>query len=279
MHVPGAVLDATLTGTSGPAVVQLHGLASSRTRDHVVGLDTARDLTGVRLLRYDARGHGRSGGRTVPEDYAWDHLATDLLTALDQFFPGEQVYGAGTSMGLGTVLHAAVREPDRFCGLTLQMPPTAWETRVPQRGFYLGAATAIEDHGFEAFVAPGRNAPPPPAQVGWPHADPDMDPDLAPSVYRGAALSDLPDKELIAGITVPVTILSWTDDPTHPQSSARLLDELIPQAKLNVARTPDDFARWPDLFAAGVEPFKTTAAPKKAASTKAAPTKAPRDRA
>ena len=83
----------------GPAVVQLHGLTSSRERDHRLGLDVMRGLadpaggTGARLLRYDARGHGRSSGSTTPGDYRWDRLAEDLLALLATVFPGEVVHG------------------------------------------------------------------------------------------------------------------------------------------------------------------------------------------
>ncbi|WP_415847649.1 alpha/beta fold hydrolase, partial [Tsukamurella strandjordii] len=127
--VPGAVLDTELSDEGGHPVVQLHGLTSSRARDRVLDLDLGRGLSGTRLLRYDARGHGRSTGRTVPEDYRWSNLADDLLRLLDERFPGERVHGVGPSMGTGTLLHAAVRDPQRFSGLTLMVPPTAWETR------------------------------------------------------------------------------------------------------------------------------------------------------
>jgi len=153
------------------------------------------------------------------------------------------------------VLHAAVREPDRFCGLTLQLTPTAWKTRVGQRKFYTGAARFIEEKDFDTFCAPGRDAKPCSAQAEWPYAAPDMDPDLAPSIYRGAADSDLPDKDQVARIGLPVQILSWTGDATHPVSTAKELAALMPQADLHLASTPADFARWPSLVADAVAPF------------------------
>ena len=65
--VSGAVLDVELSDEGGRAVVQLHGLTSSRARDRLLHLDLGRGLSGTRLLRYDARGHGRSTGRAVPD--------------------------------------------------------------------------------------------------------------------------------------------------------------------------------------------------------------------
>ncbi|WP_300577515.1 alpha/beta fold hydrolase, partial [uncultured Nocardioides sp.] len=62
-EVPGAVLDWEISDEGGEPVVQLHGLTSSRYRDRVLDLDLGVGLSGTRLLRYDARGHGRSTGR------------------------------------------------------------------------------------------------------------------------------------------------------------------------------------------------------------------------
>ena len=58
-EVPGAELAVVLSDEGGHPVVQLHGLTSSRARDRVLNLDLGRGLSGTRLLRYDARGHGR----------------------------------------------------------------------------------------------------------------------------------------------------------------------------------------------------------------------------
>lgn len=246
--VPGAELDVELSDEGGHPVVQLHGLTSSRTRDRLLDLDLGRGLSGTRLLRYDARGHGRSSGRPVPEDYRWPVLADDLLALLDTWFPGEPVHGVGPSMGTGTLLHAVVRDPSRFAGLTLVIPPTAWETRTAKAADYLRAADVVEVDGMAAFVEAGRLAPQPPATAHTPETLPDVAEELLPSLLRGAAQSDLPPAEQLAGIDVPVTILAWTDDPAHPVSTAEALAGLLPRATLTVARTPDELARWPQIL-------------------------------
>lgn len=249
--VPGAVLDVELSDEGGTPVVQLHGLTSSRSRDRVLALDLGRGLSGTRLLRYDARGHGRSTGRQVPDDYRWSNLADDLLLLLDHYFPNEQVYGVGPSMGTATLLHAAVKDPARFRGLTLMVPPTAWETRIAKAAEYRRVATLIEDDGLEAFVAAGRDAPPPPAAV--PHQTaPDVDESILPSLFRGAGLSDLPTPQQIVEIDVPTTLLAWIDDPSHPVSTAVSLVSLLHNSSLRVARTPADVGRWPSILRADV---------------------------
>lgn len=252
-EVPGAELAVALSDEGGHPVVQLHGLTSSRARDRVLNLDLGRGLSGTRLLRYDARGHGRSTGRKVPEDYRWQNLADDLLRLLDHWFPGERVHGVGPSMGAATLLHAAAVEPDRFTGLTLMVPPTAWDTRPDQAAIYRAAAALIESDGVEAFLAASRGATPPPATVGAPETWPDVADALLPSLLRGAGLSDLPAPEAVARIDVPTTILAWVDDPGHPLSTAEALTELLPHATLTVARTPEDVEAWPEVLSQDVD--------------------------
>ncbi|MFW0792079.1 alpha/beta fold hydrolase [Gordonia sp. CPCC 205333] len=250
--VPGAVLDVELSDEGGPPVVQLHGLTSSRSRDRVLDLDLGRGLSGTRLLRYDARGHGHSTGRDIPEDYRWSNLADDLLLLLDHYFPGEQVHGVGPSMGTATLLHAACKRPERFSGLTLMVPATAWETRIAKSDEYRRAATIVEERGVEAFVEAGRDVPRPPAAV--PHVTaPDVVATILPSLFRGAALSDLPTPQEIVQIDIPTTILAWIDDPAHPVSTAVSLVTLLHNSTLRVARTPADVGRWPSILRDDVE--------------------------
>lgn len=252
-EVPGAELAVAMSDEGGHPVVQLHGLTSSRARDRVLNLDLGRGLSGTRLLRYDARGHGRSTGRKVPDDYRWDNLAQDLLRLLDRWFPGERVHGVGPSMGTATLLHAASVEPDRFTGLTLMVPPTAWETRSDQAAIYRAAASLIESDGVEAFLSTTRGSTPPPAAVGAPETWPDVPDALLPSLLRGAGLSDLPAPEDVARIDVPTTILAWVDDPGHPLSTAEHLAALLPHATLTVARTPGDVEAWPEYLSRDVD--------------------------
>ena len=255
----GADLDFDVSGSAGPAVVQLHGLTSSRHRDTLLGLDLARSLapSDARILRYDARGHGRSTGRDEADDYRWDRLAGDLLELLDHVFPGEAVHGIGPSMGTGTLLHAAVHDEGRFAGLILAIPPTAWASRVSQARLYEDQAHYIASAGVDAFVAAGRLAPRPPATVDTPETVPDVGEALLPTVMRGAARSDLPSAGAIGSLEVPGLVLAWTDDPSHPTSTARMLHGLLAGSRLLTASSPAEVRTWPAAVAA----FVTAARP------------------
>jgi 3-oxoadipate enol-lactonase len=244
-----ASLDYDIVGDGGPLVVQLHGLTSSRERDAQMGLDLARALRGHRILRYDARGHGGSTGTTDTWTYGWDRLAGDLLALLDHVAPGETVHGVGPSMGTGTLLHAAVRDPRRFASLTLVVPPTAWETRRAQSANYLANAYLVERDGVGAFVERGSTAPVPPALADAPASRPSVPEALLPHVLRGAAKTDFPEPPTIARVTVPTLILAWSDDPSHPVSTAETLHALIGGSRLVVAQTPYGIMAWPGLFA------------------------------
>ncbi len=250
--VDGADIAAELSDEGGRAVVQLHGLTSSRARDRVLHLDLGVGLSGTRLLRYDARGHGESTGRSAAIDYRWSRLAVDLLTLLDLHFPGETVHGVGPSMGAATLLHAAVADPRRFSGLTLVVPPTAWQTRPAQAEVYLEAADLVAGGGIAEYLAVGASAVRPPALADAPETTPQVPERLLPAVLRGAAASDLPTPEALAGVETPTTILAWADDPAHPLSTAEALHAVLPHSELIIARTPADLAEWPGVLAADV---------------------------
>lgn len=253
LRLTDADLDFDVRGEDGPAVVQLHGLTSSRAREDVIAVDLVGDLTGCRVLRYDARGHGLSTGPRDESSYSWPVLADDLLALVARVFPGERVYGVGSSMGSGTLVHAASASPSSFSGLTLCIPPTAWETRVAQGAGYEECARIVETAGVDALVEAGRLTPLPPAEnpdkpVTWP----DVALDLLPTVFRGAALTDLPAPDEVATIDLPTLLLAWVEDPAHPVSTSQRLHDLLPHSELVIAHTHPEVHRWPGLVSARV---------------------------
>ncbi len=249
LDLEDAVLDYDLRGEAGPVVVQLHGLMSSRSRDARLGLDLARALPGHRIVRYDARGHGASSGSWRSGDYTWESLAGDLVSLLDHVAPEERVHGVGSSMGAGTLLHAAASQPDRFASLTLITPPTAWATRPRQAAAYQVGAAFVERRGLAAYVELGRSSPTPPALAHAPATEPTVGGALLPTVLRGAALTDLPPVAAVAQIDLPALVLAWVDDPTHPLTTAQTLADVMPRSRLEVTSTPAGVANWPNLLA------------------------------
>ncbi|HXR44652.1 MAG TPA: alpha/beta fold hydrolase [Pseudolysinimonas sp.] len=247
---PGADIHYDIAG-EGPLVVSLHGLSASRVGDTEMGLSTAALADrGRRVVRYDARGHGASTGRPQPADYRWSALADDLIALLDEVGDGTPVDATGASMGTGTLLHAVTAHPDRFRRLVLFIPPTAWESRAAQGAVYESGAQLVEKGGLDAWNDLVATMTPPPviAERGVTIL-PKVSAELFSSVLRGAAMTDLPDREAIAGIRQPTLILAWVGDPVHPVATAEQLAELIPGSRLEIAEHAADADRWLDLAA------------------------------
>lgn len=236
---------------SGPPFVWAHGLTSSRANEDAGGLLDWSPVAaaGRELIRYDAAGHGLAGGPADASAYEWSQLADDLLGLVDELGL-EQVSAGGASMGCATVLHAAVRSPERFDRLVLACPPTAWETRPAQSASYELVAAFVEERGIAAFTRSARAMPRPPIFAEAPELLPaDITEALFPHVFRGAAASDLPAPDDVERITQPTLLLAWATDPGHPVSTAERLAELLPDAELQVATTLDHIRAWPELAA------------------------------
>lgn len=186
-RLPGAELTYFDRG-SGRLTVYAHGVLWSQETEERLGLIDWPALPGRRLVRYDARGHGRSSGRPVNGDHAYDRLADDLLKLLDHLGAEGPVDAVGASMGCATVLHAAVHAPHRFDRLVLLTPPRAWETRTDARPAYQAAADQVEREGRDAWAAGLRRLPPPLilADVWSSLADPDI-PDAELYITRTSA--------------------------------------------------------------------------------------------
>jgi pimeloyl-ACP methyl ester carboxylesterase len=249
--VRGVELAWTEAG-QGPTAIWAHGLTSSGRGQEQTGVF---DWTAVsaehRLIRYDARGHGRSTGEPTPEHYTWPNLGLDMLELLNRIAAGEQVDGLGASMGTATLLHAANTDPQRFRRLVLTTPPTMGAVRAAHVRGYLDGAALIERSGLAAYEQAGAAAPQPHIYAGLDPTPPaaEVARSLLPAVLRGAALSDLPDADALAAVRSPVLILAWSGDPGHPLSTARYLIEVLPDAELLIADTPMQLRRWPQVAA------------------------------
>ncbi|MGN6742033.1 MAG: alpha/beta fold hydrolase [Amnibacterium sp.] len=234
---------------AGPALLVAHSLATSRQwEDEAAVFDwTPVTAAGSRLVRYDTRGHGESTGEPDPEQYRWSFLAGDLLALAAEVSADRPVDALGESTGCGVVVRAALQAPDRFRRLVLAAPPTSFESRAAQAELYLAAAEMIELRGVEAWQRLVSVAPPAPIlrEGGWtrsPHVA--VRDRLVPSVLRGAAASTFPDGAALAAVTQPTLILAWETDFSHPLETAEFLAEHLPNAVLEVARTPDDIRGW-----------------------------------
>lgn len=226
-----------------------HGFVSSMEQeDQFMVMDWERLARRHRVIRWDARGHGLSGGAPVPDDYRWDNLGTDLL-ALADALGVERFVAGGVSMGAATALHAAIRAPRRVMGLVLMLAPTAWDTREPQADIYRGAAVLVERLGIDGYLEQLRSLPAPDIVADFTDRFspvPHVKQELLPSVLRGAAKSDLPRQDTVRTITAPALLLPWVSDDGHPLSTSEQLLQLLTDVQIHVAHDLRDVGTWTD---------------------------------
>jgi pimeloyl-ACP methyl ester carboxylesterase len=236
-----------------------HGLMFSMAMEDALGIfgfTRPADKTNARIIRYDARGHGLSGGSRNAADYAWPALARDMLAVADAVGT-ERFIAGGQSMGAATALWAAMAAPDRIDALVLATPPTAWEMRAAQAALYAQMAAVVEGKGIAALRAIFEAQPSKPgwlwewsSQSGGPahiaRALDYLDPGPLPYVLRGAGQTDMPAQAALRGLAVPTLILAWSDDPVHPLAAAETLAGLLPDARLEIARDATAVLAWPD---------------------------------
>lgn len=129
LDVPGVGvrLRATRRPGTGPAVLLLHGLASTR---RFWGPVSTR-LDGLPLVALDQRGHGESERPTGPYDGAT--VVADALSVLDAL-DLDQVVVVGHSWGAGTALRLAATAPERVLAVVAVDGGLTWgpELRTPE---------------------------------------------------------------------------------------------------------------------------------------------------
>lgn len=236
----------------GPLAVYAHGGFVSQAAEDRMDLFGWEPVlkAGQRLVRYDARGHGRSTGEPVDADYTYPSLADDLVALLDHLGARGPVAAMGASMGCGSVLHAVVHAPDRFSRLALLIPPTAWTTREAHGRANREAADTVEREGVDAWLAAKRTQPRPAVVSDVPEPLPTPSEQVLPAILRGLAASDLPSPAALTALSQPTLVLAWVDDAGHPLSSAQTLAHSLPHAELHVSKTRADIRTWGNRIAA-----------------------------
>ena len=238
---------------AGETLVWAHGLLSSMAAEDATGwYDWPAAEAHMRVVRYDARGHGRSAPPASPAQCEWRALGTDMLAVADR--AGVQCFIAGgASMGGMSAIEAALQAPARVQALVLVSPPSLWEERVVQATHYQRVARAGRVAGGSA-MATWMAATQARTFAAWP-ADAieavlagvdvgvrDIAGTTLWSLLRGAGQSDLPPRAALAALAhVPTLIIAWEGDATHPLASAQQLHRLLPASELVTLRDHAQF--------------------------------------
>jgi 3-oxoadipate enol-lactonase len=206
-------------------------------------------LQHYRVIRYDARGHGRSGVGAA--ECSIETLALDAIAVLD----AAQIVKAhwcGLSLGGMTAMWAAAHRPGRvarlaLCNTSAYLPPAAlWHSRmelVRREGMRAIAPAVIE----RWFTAGFRSSQPEKvARIeGMLEATP-------PEGYAAAcgAIAEMNQLSDIRRIAAPTLVICGAEDPATPLAhSVALCDAIadsrlvvLPAAHLSNVERPQDFS-------------------------------------
>lgn len=245
------VTDITLnvldTGPKGaPAVVFAHPLGTNlRIWDAVcAGLPDS-----LRLIRYDARGHGASD--VPPAPYKMGQLIRDAEQLLDHLDVKDGLF-VGAGYGGLVAQGLAVKRLDQIralglCGTAAKLgPPAVWDRRIAQiktRGIEALAKMMSE----RSFTRAGRDSD---AARLWA----DVLRDTAPEGYIGScsAISGTDFYTPTSGLRLPTLGLCGIDDRITPPDLMRETVELIPGARFELIRRAGHYPMLeaPEAFAA-----------------------------
>ena len=213
----------TLSKGEGAPLVFQHGLTANIKQTEAL-LGGVEDL---HLLAIDCPGHGLSK-LPVGSKPTFDWYADEVLGFLNQEGIDQAIFG-GISMGSGIAVNIALRYPERVKALILVRP--AWlDYRDPENlGILLPAAQLRgEVNGKERFKSlPEFNKLKPlaAAQSVLGVFAPEQQPELA--IVIECMVNDRPFESVgeLKDITVPTLVIGNDDDPLHPISTAKKVQE------------------------------------------------------
>lgn len=229
----GVAIHFETTGSSGrPPLMMSNSLGSDLTM-----WDREAELLSDAffVVRYDSRGHGRSG---VPEGpYAMERLAHDAINLMDALEIHRTCW-CGLSMGGMVGMWIASRHTDRIgrlalCNTAAHMPPKAlWDGRI-RTATGDGMEPLVEPTMERWFTAPFRADPANRETLDRVRA---MVRGTNPAGYAGccAAIRDMDQRHTIARIRAPCLVVTGRDDPATPPDYADLIARTIEGARLHV---------------------------------------------
>ncbi len=224
IHANGIDIHYRITG-SGPWVTLSHSLAC----DLTMWDEQAEVLSGRHtVLRFDSRGHGKSGA--PPGPYGLEQMADDVIGLLDALGVA-RTHFVGLSMGGMIGQHVALQAPQRVARLVLadtssRLPPEVlpvWQERI----------RIVSEHGMEArssrrwqrwFTAPFRASHPHVmARIGaLIRATP-----VAGFIGCCHAVPQIDVAARLRGLTLPTLILVGDQDGGTPPSMAQEMHAAI----------------------------------------------------
>jgi len=251
--VNGVDLFVERYGEAGPVVVVAHGLMgsialSARFGERLGALATR----GLRVVAYDARGHGRSEGTRDAVDYRWAQHARDLAALIEALgLAPVSLYGG--SMGAGSALLVAMERPELVDRLVLRSPPPFERGLGVARHILLPLAAAYAWLGTErtarlVTALPSvrrlqREAPQNDLRSFFASQRRET---VVPAIRGLLGERDSIPVSRFAQLKHETLVLAHPGDPIHPLASAACLIERLPRARAVTAPGPGWYAAHPE---------------------------------
>ena len=234
INADGCVIHAELAGPQSAPVLMLSN--SLGTNLHMWDDQVAPFTRHFRVLRYDRRGHGRSGA--PPGPYSMERLGRDVLAVLDDLRI-DKVSWCGLSMGGMVGQWLGANAPERIDKLVLSNTAcyyadrSFWAERIAlvrKSGVAPLAALTMERWFTKDFR---DRAPPVIARMT------EMFLKTSPEGYVGCieAIRDMDHRALLAKITAPTLVIAGRHDPATPLELNEFIQAHIPGARLAVLDT------------------------------------------
>ena len=205
----------------------------------------------IAVIRYNARGYGRSSDVRRTREARWDNRGSDMIELARRVRRGDggKVVYCGASLGAATSIWATVLAhesgvaEDVPSAIVLVTPPTFYDERESRKKklkakVAKGAAAENTKTPRRVFAAAREPVIPEPPCLANPNDS------CAVEVLIGSAQSNLPEPERVreALRNIPCIVFAWDcGDLTHPVSSAAVIKELVPHAEINLASSHEDY--------------------------------------
>ena len=227
----GCLLNVSVEGRDGGPTLMLSNSLGSTMQMWEPQMKALTQL--FRVIRYDRRGHGKSG--VPPGPYSMERFGRDVLAILDDLNIAK-AHWCGLSMGGMVGQWLGANAPDRFgkivlANTTCYYPdPTRWNDRI--KAVKQGGIAAVAD----AVLA------------GWLTADfREREPQIAANMkammlttpvegYIACceALSTLDQRELLPKIKSPTLVIAGRHDMSTPVAAGEFIRSQIPGASLTI---------------------------------------------
>jgi 3-oxoadipate enol-lactonase len=186
-----------------------------------------------RLVRYDRRGHGKSGAPKGP--YSMEMLGKDALAVMDGVGV-QKVNWCGLSMGGMVGMWLGANAPQRIDRLVLSNTSAymadkqIWNDRI--KTVRAGGLTAIVDGTMERWFTKGFRERAPQAISRMKEMM--LKTPIEGYIGCGEAVRDMDHREIIRTITAPTLVIAGRHDPATTIEAGEFLRDRIPGAKLAV---------------------------------------------